>query len=87
MEYSYMKLEGHLVVLDPDSYFYRESTGKGRGWKISKTIPYDGKYFKVNYIAPGAECPIHIRGRDNDLGWVRPSEIISVKYEKEELHY
>ena len=86
MEYSYMKLKGHFVVLDPNSHFYIDSKGNGEGWK-SKTIPYDGKYFKVNYIAPGAKCPIHIRGRDNDLGWVKPSMIISVKYEKEEFHY
>ncbi len=85
--YSYEKLEGTLVEIDPDAHYYIDSEGHGKGWKISKTIPYDGPYFKVNYVSPGADYPIHIRGRDNDLGWIKPSAIIHYKDEREEFRF
>ncbi len=79
MSFEISYYEGKYVIVDEDSYFYEDSEGNGRGWKIGKTTPYDGPYFKVNYVAPGARYPIHIRGRNNDLGWVEPYAILEVK--------
>ena len=80
-------LDGQLVIIDPEEYLYSDSEGHGRGWKIKRTIPYDGPYFKINLVNPGTPYPIHIEGRNNDLGWIRPSAIVEVKQIKARWEY
>lgn len=71
-------VRGTIVIVDLDSYFYRDSDGNGRGWPISKVYNDESEHFTINHVNPGHECPYHIHGKYGDLGWVRPSAIIRV---------
>ena len=62
-----------LVLVDINSYFYSDSEGNGKGWRISSVI--DDEYAEMR-ITKKRNGMYHLAGKYGNLGWVYPSAIV-----------
>ena len=62
-----------IVVVTINSYFYEDSEGHGKGWKISTVYNDEKSQLRITKERNGM---YHLAGKYGDLGWVYPDAII-----------